>query len=153
MEDNWKRNRYIPEIALGAKIVNEVAEIDNDYQTSKECSDSISEFRGNVHTGQAKLNNIVNNNVCWNCGSDGHLFKLCTIPQRQIFCFKCGTPGSLTPNCQNCLLIKSRSLNSKREPGIPGSSKVPSSIPPRQTTNRQVAEIDSNQSLDPAKTL
>ncbi|XP_073827437.1 uncharacterized protein [Musca autumnalis] len=51
---------------------------------------------------------------CWNCGSNGHIFKNCSSTHRSVFCFRCGSPGVTTPQCNNCKHI-SRSNVSKSE--------------------------------------
>jgi len=39
---------------------------------------------------------------CWNCQQTGHGFFNCTIPIKHPFCFSCGKPGVLKPNCPRC---------------------------------------------------
>ncbi|KAI8121826.1 hypothetical protein CVS40_7192 [Lucilia cuprina] len=47
---------------------------------------------------------MINNDSmkCWNCNISGHTFKECTSAQRSLFCFRCGTPGVITPQCIKC---------------------------------------------------
>lgn len=42
--------------------------------------------------------------ICWNCKDIGHLFKDCSIQiaPGKVFCFGCGTPDVLKPNCSRC---------------------------------------------------
>lgn len=51
--------------------------------------------------------------VCWNCRDLGHSFKNCTksIPNGNIFCFGCGAPGILKPNCLKCRQAPNRRPN------------------------------------------
>lgn len=39
---------------------------------------------------------------CWNCASPDHFFKNCNRPVSSIFCFKCGCPNVISPNCIRC---------------------------------------------------
>lgn len=38
---------------------------------------------------------------CWNCQSEGHIYRDCTAP-RKYRCFKCGHPGVSVKNCPKC---------------------------------------------------
>lgn len=40
--------------------------------------------------------------VCWNCKDLGHGWMECPSPDRKIFCYSCGTPNVIKPNCNNC---------------------------------------------------
>ncbi|XP_073836360.1 uncharacterized protein [Musca autumnalis] len=52
---------------------------------------------------------------CWNCGSNGHIVKNCTSSHRSVFCFRCGSPGVTTPQCNNCKQISRPANVSKSE--------------------------------------
>ena len=39
---------------------------------------------------------------CFNCKQIGHGFFNCPQPQKDIFCFKCGLPNHVLPQCPNC---------------------------------------------------
>lgn len=39
---------------------------------------------------------------CWNCQQTGHIFNECAKPRMGIFCFKCGSPDVIVPNCTKC---------------------------------------------------
>lgn len=47
--------------------------------------------------------------TCWNCRKTGHMFIDCTATERNIFCYRCGKPDTITPFCPKC-----KSGNSKR---------------------------------------
>lgn len=36
---------------------------------------------------------------CWNCSKSGHSYLYCPVRIETPFCFKCGQPGVLTPDC------------------------------------------------------
>lgn len=38
---------------------------------------------------------------CWNCGTSGHNFRVCTAPRRK-FCFKCGFRNVVVKDCPKC---------------------------------------------------
>lgn len=38
---------------------------------------------------------------CWNCSDYGHSYIYCMDEARNVFCYKCGLKGVLTPNCPN----------------------------------------------------
>ena len=48
--------------------------------------------------------------VCWNCRSSGHLFMDCHSMQRNLFCYKCGLLGVITPKCPKCSGNDTRSV-------------------------------------------
>jgi len=39
---------------------------------------------------------------CWNCRQLGHSFRDCLSKERKIFCYRCGKPDTLCPECVNC---------------------------------------------------
>lgn len=39
--------------------------------------------------------------ICWNCSKSGHKFEDC-LGERGIFCYGCGSPNILKPNCAKC---------------------------------------------------
>lgn len=47
----------------------------------------------------AAINGVV---VCWNCQNSGHVFRDCPASHRNLFCFKCGKPNTISPKCANC---------------------------------------------------
>lgn len=48
--------------------------------------------------------------VCWNCKGPGHTFIECMSKQRNLFCYKCGFDGVITPKCPTCLGNKQKSM-------------------------------------------
>lgn len=40
--------------------------------------------------------------ICWNCKVPGHTFMDCPSTERNIFCYKCGCEGVITPKCRKC---------------------------------------------------
>lgn len=44
----------------------------------------------------------LNNKRCYNCKKEGHNFVNCPIPQRNLFCYKCGYENVVTPKCPRC---------------------------------------------------
>lgn len=40
--------------------------------------------------------------VCWNCDDIGHVFMDCQSPNRNIFCYGCGTKNVYKPKCPKC---------------------------------------------------
>lgn len=38
---------------------------------------------------------------CWNCLAYGHSYIYCNDEARNVFCYKCGFKGVVTPNCPN----------------------------------------------------
>ncbi|XP_061397869.1 uncharacterized protein LOC133333576 [Musca vetustissima] len=41
--------------------------------------------------------------TCWNCQASGHTYFECPVPQRNLFCYRCGCPGVTCPTCPKCL--------------------------------------------------
>ena len=41
--------------------------------------------------------------TCWNCKQPGHSFMDCTLEQRNLFCYRCGFEGVITPKCPKCV--------------------------------------------------
>lgn len=39
--------------------------------------------------------------ICWNCGEPNHIFSACLL-KRKVFCYKCGSTGVKSKECQNC---------------------------------------------------
>ncbi|XP_073822182.1 uncharacterized protein [Musca autumnalis] len=39
---------------------------------------------------------------CWNCQKSGHTFRECEATTRALFCYRCGKPGTKTPQCDVC---------------------------------------------------
>lgn len=56
--------------------------------------------------------------TCWNCRTTGHSFQECRERRRGTFCYKCGEPDVITPQCQKC------SENSARNPGTNRAAQV-----------------------------
>lgn len=143
IEDNWRRNRYIPELSMGAKVgVNEIVEISTEYQYSTvgENTATIAEYNHYSQNLQSRGQSSKSGySGSWNCGNVNHLFKLCTVPQKQIFCFECGIPDVLSPNCQICI-ENLRSGNLRGDPGRRGCPKDPSHPYPNQS-RQKVAEL------------
>lgn len=80
-------------------------------------------------------------NICWNCQDIGHVFMDCPVPiaPGKIFCFGCGAPNVLKPNCHKC------KNNLNRHPNLmaPGSQvslpkQNPGQFGPNRTANRQL---------------
>lgn len=46
--------------------------------------------------------------TCWNCRAKGHKYKLCDIPQRNLFCFNCGLENYTSTKCPNCAENRNR---------------------------------------------
>lgn len=58
---------------------------------------------------------------CWNCQQEGHVFKECLSRQRSLFCYKCGRPNTITPNCPICNKEQENSMRSAVIAGKPRS--------------------------------
>lgn len=56
--------------------------------------------------------------TCWNCKKVGHMFIDCTSTERNIFCYRCGKPDTITPYCSNC-----KSGNGKRNMAKAGNHR------------------------------
>lgn len=56
--------------------------------------------------------------ICWNCRQNGHVFMDCPSNERAIFCYKCGKPDVISPNCVNC-----RNRNFHRNDGNAGDPR------------------------------
>ena len=54
---------------------------------------------------------------CYNCKKEGHHFIYCPIPQRNLFCYKCGLENVVTPKCPRC------SGNSKQSVSAAGTTR------------------------------
>ncbi|KAM8702654.1 hypothetical protein ACLKA7_000784 [Drosophila subpalustris] len=57
---------------------------------------------------------------CWNCESADHEFCNCMAKERKIFCYRCGRPDTLCPQCPDCAGNWQRSATRAGEsrPGI-----------------------------------
>lgn len=62
----------------------------------------VEELRIRSNGPNVKLNFNRDQDKCWNCKSIGHTFKHCTSDQRSLFCYRCGSPGVVTPRCPKC---------------------------------------------------
>lgn len=69
--------------------------------------------------------------VCWNCQQEGHVFRDCLSRQRNLFCYKCGRPDTITPKCPIC---SNEQGNSRRNVGITGLPRS-TELAPRQPQN------------------
>lgn len=56
--------------------------------------------------------------ICWNCREPGHMFMACPSSEWHRFCYRCGKPDVITPQCPNC-----KSGNPRRNAGIPGDHR------------------------------
>lgn len=50
--------------------------------------------------------------LCWNCKRAGHTFIECHSTQRNLFCYRCGYDGVITPRCPTCLGNQQNSMMS-----------------------------------------
>lgn len=83
---------------MSARAVNEISLDDFDIPIL-----NVEEFSHRKNSKQMfKTNNSTDAIKCWNCNSNGHTFRQCMSTQRSLFCFKCGTPGVITPQCGKC---------------------------------------------------
>lgn len=53
--------------------------------------------------------------ICWNCRNPGHLFTDCASMQRNLFCYRCGMAGVITPKCPKCTENTMRSVSNAGE--------------------------------------
>lgn len=83
--------------------------------TSRTNKDKFQKFRG--HSENFPVNNLqpagissvqivptqgaIKKTNCWNCGRPNHTFRACR-QKRGKFCYKCGKPDVITPNCDRC---------------------------------------------------
>lgn len=63
--------------------------------------------------------------VCWNCQKQGHIFMDCPSAQRAMFCYRCGKPDVISPNCPKC----KEKGNSKRSAISTGESRSSRNAP------------------------
>lgn len=63
--------------------------------------------------------------VCWNCKVPGHTFMDCPSTERSVFCYRCGRPNVITPNCPHC------QGNLKQGVGVSGDQR-PLTIPRKE---------------------
>lgn len=85
-------NRY-------ARQVNEINDnLAEDYQYPEREYEEVAAVRINNTNMQPKRNIL----ICWNCKQNGHGFMDCPSTQRTLFCYRCGKPDVISPNCTNC---------------------------------------------------
>ncbi|GBO99563.1 hypothetical protein EVAR_70159_1 [Eumeta japonica] len=79
--------------------VNEIVEkpVENSMTCQEACEDVAA-----LETGRFNALKVRNPLVCWNCRQTGHVFMDCPSSERFLFCFKCGKPDVIAPNCSNC---------------------------------------------------
>lgn len=60
---------------------------------------------GPAYQEVSQIESQSNNVICWNCKGIGHTYQACTkpVPLNGIFCFGCGAPNILKPNCFICM--------------------------------------------------
>lgn len=141
MEENWSRFNYNPDsFNPPRRFVNEIsAHVDSNLPnqalpTEELCAfDNPNASSNHIHS---KLSNTIHpkpskqNQICWNCKNYGHIFKDCELPPKsEIFCYGCGKPGVLKPNCVSCSGNKVRSMTS----GVTHTSAI--SYPSRETSD------------------
>lgn len=64
--------------------------------------------------------------VCWNCKTPGHVFTDCPSTQWNVFCYRCGLLGAITPTCPKCTGNKSRGVSKEAESrSTPTSADAP----------------------------
>lgn len=56
--------------------------------------------------------------ICWNCREPGHTFMECKATEWNRFCYRCGKPDVITPQCPKC-----KSGNPRRNAGNPGDQR------------------------------
>ena len=79
----------------------QIAEIDSEIEISSE------EAPGVIEAYHREANTL----RCWNCRVEGHSFRECDSPKRNLFCYRCGRENVITPRCDNC--------SGNRQPGNP----------------------------------
>lgn len=130
VEDTWNRLGWIPELVYQSRRqINELG-VSCDYGEGISNQDNYPELSTNYNSvcavsfanpsmnpsNNTSRNNTLNRNQCWNCGSNAHLFKDCSIPISQRFCFGCGAKNVIKINCQTCRNSKTKVLgNSQRD--------------------------------------
>lgn len=132
-EENWVRFNYNPDsVVTPRRTVNEISPSGCDEHSNHvSCQEEICAFRNHKMTpnsGHSKSFNPTHsqqsttNQKCWNCEKYGHTFKDCELSTKTgFFCYGCGKPGVLKPNCVQCSENKHRSMNH----GVTHTSTVP----------------------------
>lgn len=71
--------------------------------------------RGNLSRGRGNRTSsqVSATNTCWNCNNPNHFSANCPEPQRQMYCYRCGSPGVTTRTCAKCNQNGSLSENSE----------------------------------------
>ncbi|KAI8116919.1 hypothetical protein CVS40_11074 [Lucilia cuprina] len=83
-------------------------------QAESEDWDQVEEIRVNRNKVTKPETNQVSL-ICWNCRCPGHSFMDCPSVQRNLFCYKCGLVGVITPKCPKCLENSMRSVSKTGE--------------------------------------
>lgn len=66
---------------------NDIAKDSNTVSQNKKKEATV-EIRGNLKSKSS----------CWNCGQGNHTHRMCKAPRKQ-FCYRCGKPNVIAPNC------------------------------------------------------
>ncbi|KAI8119862.1 hypothetical protein CVS40_8795 [Lucilia cuprina] len=92
---NIPQTRYV----LPRRQVEEV-EVEIDREKEMEV---VEEIKYKVDNTYNKSDTVTTERIlCWNCRLPGHLFTDCPSIQRNLFCYRCGLIGVVTPVCPNC---------------------------------------------------
>jgi hypothetical protein len=67
--------------------------------TSQDISNNKNSF--NNKSVQSSTLNDKSKQICFNCKSPGHTFRICK-QKRKVFCYRCGEPNIKVSDCPKC---------------------------------------------------
>ncbi|KAI8116189.1 hypothetical protein CVS40_11703 [Lucilia cuprina] len=109
--------RQQPSVPVGTCYQRQINELYKDQETQPVREETFDEVAA-VRLVNASNSTPRQTLVCWNCRQNGHMFMDCPAEERSIFCYRCGKPDVIAPNCVNC-----RNRNFPRNEGRAGDHR------------------------------
>lgn len=101
-EKTFLKKEVRPQPPVINRYTRHVNEMYNEPQEIQKNIDVDSEEVAAIRLGSTNNSASKTPLICWNCRQNGHMFMDCPADQRTIFCYRCGKPDTIAPNCDNC---------------------------------------------------